>query len=286
MKRINEIIKEKDNKTKGNTIDFGFNELSSFLSYVNEDGIITLFGHPAMGKTSFMLNLVSNISKNHDTSILYITTEHKEEHITDVLLSIESRIPLRKIKKECINEMEIEEFESTLAKVSNYSLYITENLNKYCVLSSKIEESLKDFFSKEDTKRKKIVILDQYFRNPEIVESIRKSTKANNAMLFILAPYYVMGDKTLDKELGIEDLDPYLNVISDCVISIHRPSYFTTRISDDSAYICILKCPRISEGEIKYKFDFHALKYEEEFLVYDLPFDLDLELIEYDDISF
>lgn len=286
MKRINEIIKEKENKTKGNTIDFGFNELNSFFSYVNEDGVITLFGHPAMGKTSFMLNLVSNISKNHNTSILYITTEHREEHIIDVLLSIESGVPLRKIKKECVNEMEIEQFESALAKVSNFSLYITDNLNKYCASSREIHELLRDFFSNEDTTRKKIVILDQYFRNPEIVESIRKSTKVNNAMLFILAPYYVTNDKTFDKELGIEDLDPYLNVISDCVIAIHRPSYFTTRISDDSAYICILKCPRISEGEIKYNFDFRTLKYEEEFLVYNLPFDLEMDFNDFDDIPF
>ena len=99
MKRVNEIIKEQKEMIKGNTFNFGFIELNSYLSYVKENGVITLFGYPAMGKTSFVLNIVNNISKYHKTSILYITTEEREEFLTNVLLSVDSSIPLIKIQK-------------------------------------------------------------------------------------------------------------------------------------------------------------------------------------------
>lgn len=286
MRRINEILKEnKITNPTGNTIDFGFTELTGYLSEINKNGTITLFGHPAMGKTSFMLNLVNNICKQHDCSILYIATEDSEETLSEALLSIESEISLRKIAKKFINEMEIEHYEKTLNKVSNYSLYVLEHFNKFTG-GRLIEYALREFIKDLEPNRKKIVIFDQYYRNPEILEKVRKYTKNNNTMLFIIAPEPFNRENPTKIELKIDDLDLYLNLISDCVISIYRPAYFTTRIDDDSAYVSILKHPRYLLEEIKFKFNRNNLKFTEEYVVDDIPFDLDEEIAEWDDIPF
>ena len=284
MKRVNEIIKEQKEMIKGNTFNFGFIELNSYLSYVKENGVITLFGYPAMGKTSFVLNIVNNISKYHKTSILYITTEEREEFLTNVLLSVDSSIPLRKIQKGTIKNKEIEQFENSIAVVSNYNLYIVEAFNKTSS-NRTIEMSLREFFKEKDKDRKKIVIFDQYYHDPDVIERVRRYTKKNNSMLFILAPF--VSDTPICNELALEDLDSYLRVISDCILSIYKPSYFVSKIDDNSIYINVLKKNEKSNvGEIKFKFDTNTLKYDEEFLIDDLPFELDLDFNEFDDIPF
>ena len=285
MKKINEIIKKRTERSyKGNNFDFGYEELGRILSNVNEDGVITLFGYPAMGKTTFMLNLISNLFNRNDVSVLYITTDGREDFIIDTLLSVESMVPIRNIIKERINETEVEQYNNALNKVKKCDLYLEEHLNLSSNSMIEITKSLKEFFSLKSGK--KIVVFDQYSNNPEVVEMIRKYTVEYNAMLFILAPALITSNKFKNNELDLADLDPYLNVISDCVISIFKPSYFNTRMIDNSVYFNILKCPKIIEGEVEFSFDFHTLKYYEEQLIYDLPSEFEMDSLNFDKLPF
>ena len=88
MKSAKEIL-EKLNFVEGNEkrkLDFGYEQFNEFLSLLPSPCIMTLGGFTGTGRTSFALNLVLNLLKNNNCSVMYISKNETAESIMKILI--------------------------------------------------------------------------------------------------------------------------------------------------------------------------------------------------------
>jgi hypothetical protein len=67
-----------------------------------------------------------------------------------------------------------------------------------------------------------------------------------------------------NREITLNEIDPYVVKISNTIISLHRPSYFEMRIDDNSTYVNFLKNDSKRIGMIKFQLDSNTLRFEED----------------------
>ena len=96
-KVIGEILSTKFEEIKniaiGNTCDSGipvsFYDYDAMTQGLPRGGLIVLGGRPAMGKTSFSLNIALNVAKTQNLPICLFYLEISKEQISNRLLSME-----------------------------------------------------------------------------------------------------------------------------------------------------------------------------------------------------
>ena len=255
MRKIKEIMME--NARRFHAIDYGYGCLMCHFSQFNTNEVITLFGYPDSGKTSFMLNLVSNICKNRDTSILYISTDKKAKDLTDMLIQIKADLKLKSRHRKYKPQEEIRlKIAEDVYDVND--LYITEAFDHNEYSDQIIEKTVLSFLKNNNNLcENRMIILDEYYDNPVIVEKLRKIADANDTLLFIVATHKT--ENKLSNDLDVKDLDPYLQRISDTILSIHRPLTFTENIKTEKLYVNILKTQYTIPETIEYSFNNRTL---------------------------
>jgi len=126
-KRINSIEPEKG-------INWGYPKLDEYTSGIQKGHLIIVGARPAVGKTTFILNIISNIVlQQKNTPILLISLEMTKQSITTKLLSISSNISQKNIETGYLYKdqyLNILKYANALEEKSLYlideSLYISE----------------------------------------------------------------------------------------------------------------------------------------------------------------
>ncbi len=95
MRYINEM------KARGNSIlvgvDTGFADLNKMTTGFGKGDLVIIAARPAMGKTSFALNMVQNLLRK-GRAVAFFSLEMPAEQLMLRLLSIETSIPLQKLR--------------------------------------------------------------------------------------------------------------------------------------------------------------------------------------------
>ena len=76
----------------------GFRDLDKMTNGLQRGDLIIVAARPAMGKTSFVLNLASNAAIKHDASVAIFSLEMPAEQLASRLLSAEARIDLSSLR--------------------------------------------------------------------------------------------------------------------------------------------------------------------------------------------
>ena len=79
-------------------IGTGFRDLDKITNGLQRGDLIIVAARPAMGKTSFVLNLASNAAIKHDASVAIFSLEMPAEQLASRLLSAEARIDLSRLR--------------------------------------------------------------------------------------------------------------------------------------------------------------------------------------------
>ncbi len=122
-----EYIKEM--KARGNTVlvgvDTGFAELNKMTTGFGKGDLVIIAARPAMGKTSFALNIVLN-QIVHGKGVAFFSLEMPAEQLMLRLLSAHTSIFLQKLRVGDLNDEEWSKLNGSLDMMSNAKLFVDD----------------------------------------------------------------------------------------------------------------------------------------------------------------
>ena len=107
-------------------LDTGFIDLNRMTSGFGEGDLIIIAARPAMGKTSFVLNIAANVLKN-DKGVAIFSLEMPAEQLMLRMISSHSSIPLQNIRTGNLNDEEISKITGAVDYFSTRKLFIDDN---------------------------------------------------------------------------------------------------------------------------------------------------------------
>ena len=110
-------------------IPTGLSDLDKALNGgFHRSDLIIVGACPAMGKTSFALNVARNIAMK-GKKVLFFSLELSKEQLARRVISTESQISSIELMTEKVNQAERERLELTLQNLANYELYFDDTAN-------------------------------------------------------------------------------------------------------------------------------------------------------------
>jgi replicative DNA helicase len=91
--------------------------------------LVIIAGRPAMGKTSFALNIAANIAKEHNLAVAIFSLEMSREQLAMRLLSGEGKLESSRLRTGRITEQEMEPLMEAMGKLSELPIYIDDSGN-------------------------------------------------------------------------------------------------------------------------------------------------------------
>lgn len=123
-----EYIKEM--KARGNSIlvgvDTGFSELNRMTTGFGKGDLIIIAARPAMGKTSFVLNTVNNLILQ-GKGVAFFSLEMPSEQLMLRLLSIQTSIPLQKLRVGDMSDDEWSRLYGAVDRVNGTKLFVDDS---------------------------------------------------------------------------------------------------------------------------------------------------------------
>jgi replicative DNA helicase len=107
-------------------IDTGFSDLNRMTSGFGEGDLVIIAARPAMGKTSFVLNIAANVLKN-DKGVAIFSLEMPSEQLMLRMISSHSSIPLQSIRIGNLNDEEMSKITESVDYFATRKLFIDDN---------------------------------------------------------------------------------------------------------------------------------------------------------------
>ncbi|MCR4924710.1 MAG: replicative DNA helicase [Clostridiales bacterium] len=107
-------------------IPTGFSELDKTISGLNKSDLILIGARPAMGKTSFALNLASNIALRGKRKVLFFSLEMTKEQLAQRVLSAEACVNSFKMRTGDLSEGEWDSLGTATDALSSCELYFDD----------------------------------------------------------------------------------------------------------------------------------------------------------------
>ncbi|MCM1114379.1 MAG: replicative DNA helicase [Clostridium sp.] len=122
--RLNQITGEDKDKYKG--IPSGFGMLDKYITGLNKSDLILIGARPAMGKTSFALNLAQNISMNARKKCIVFSLEMTKEQLGERLLSAQAGVESQKLKTGELTNEEWVRLGNAAGQFNDVELYLDD----------------------------------------------------------------------------------------------------------------------------------------------------------------
>jgi replicative DNA helicase len=123
-----EYIKEM--KARGNSVlvgvDTGFHELNKMTTGFGKGDLVIVAARPAMGKTSFILNTVNNLITK-GKGVAFFSLEMPAEQLMLRLLSIQTSIPLQKLRVGDMSDEQWGSLTSAIDGMNSAKLYVDDH---------------------------------------------------------------------------------------------------------------------------------------------------------------
>ena len=122
-----EYIKEM--KARGNSVlvgvDTGFHELNKMTTGFGKGDLVIIAARPAMGKTSFILNTVNSLIMQ-GKGVAFFSLEMPAEQLMLRLLSIQTSIPLQKLRVGNMDDNQWSSLNGAIDKMNSAKLYVDD----------------------------------------------------------------------------------------------------------------------------------------------------------------
>lgn len=113
-------------KDKYKAIPSGFGTLDNYITGLNKSDFILIGARPAMGKTSFALNLAQNVSMLAGKKCLVFSLEMTKEQLAERLLSARAGVPSQKLKTGELTDDEWVRLGNAAGEYENVELYLDD----------------------------------------------------------------------------------------------------------------------------------------------------------------
>ncbi len=126
--RIEEYVEVVDNpeKLEEDKVMSGFNQIDSLFGGFEPWQLIIIAARPAMGKTSFALNLVSNVALEYGKSVATFSLEMGNSQLVDRMLSTVAWVPMYKISKWKLDDQDFAKLWEAMEKLWDVNIYLDD----------------------------------------------------------------------------------------------------------------------------------------------------------------
>ena len=262
-----------------NALATGFRDLDILLSGVEKGNLITIGARPAMGKTAFILSIMSNLLKQNKKCLLF-SLEMSTSQIIKRLIAILGEIGLITMNhNKLLDDSQKSKIEYILTAISYLNLTICDDIYTIEGIRNKIAEERPeyvfiDYLQLMETPRKK----QRSEAITNIMLDLKQTAKENNCIIFISSQLSRALETRYDKRPMLSDLRESGDIenISDVVLLIYRDEYYKACVDDEDyalnkgkAEIIVAKNKMGAVGTIELLFRSQFAKFLEP-IVYDV----------------
>ena len=122
--KLQKLSSEDSEKYKG--LSTGFKEFDNVTTGLNPSDLIILAARPGMGKTSFALNIATNVAKKSGKDVAVFSLEMSKEQLALRLLSSEARVASNSLRTGELSSDDWERIAVNAEALSKASLYIDD----------------------------------------------------------------------------------------------------------------------------------------------------------------
>ena len=110
-------------------IPTGFSLLDKYMTGLNRSDLILIGARPAMGKTSFALNVARNVAVQAKKKVVFFSLEMGREQLAQRILSTEARVEGRKLRTGELSDDDWQRIAEATVNLSHAELYFDDTAN-------------------------------------------------------------------------------------------------------------------------------------------------------------
>ena len=107
----------------------GFPDFDRMCTGLNRSDLVLIGARPAMGKTSFALNMARNVAVRSGKRVLFFSLEMSKEQLAQRVISTEARIPSQKMRTGELTPKEWESLSAACVFLADVQLYLDDTSN-------------------------------------------------------------------------------------------------------------------------------------------------------------
>ena len=271
LKRINSIILDiydrlqrlsGEDKDQYVGIPTGFSGLDRILTGLNRTDLILLAARPGMGKTSFALNIATNVAIKHDRTVAIFSLEMSKEQLVERILSSDSLVQGTKMR---IGELDTEDWvnlANSAQKIAQAPIYVDDSagitvpemkarLRRMPEVDLVIIDYLQLMSSTSRSDNRDQVV-------SEITRSLKILAKDLNVPVIVLSQLSRGPEARTDHRPMLSDLreSGSIEQDADSVMFLYRDAYYNRESEEQNVAECIVSKNRHGEtGTVKLGWD-------------------------------
>ena len=256
--RLNELA-QSDSAIPG--LSTGLRDLDSKINGLNKGNLLLVAARPAMGKTTFALNMALNVAKKYKKTVAFFSLEMSREELAMRLLSSESFVDSQKMATGKLTEEEWVKIGMASSALSQTDIRVDDNggitvaeMNAKCRRLDNLGLVVIDYlqlmqgsgYSKSNENRVQVV--------SDISRSLKVMAKELGVPVICLSQLNRAAEGRSDKRPMLSDLreSGSIEQDADCVMMLYRDDYYNPNTEEKNVAECIVAKNRHGEiGTVK-----------------------------------
>ena len=256
--RLNELA-QSDSAIPG--LSTGLRDLDSKINGLNKGNLLLVAARPAMGKTTFALNMALNVAKKYKKTVAFFSLEMSREELAMRLLSSESFVDSQKMATGKLTEDEWVKIGMASSALSQTDIRVDDNggitvaeMNAKCRRLDNLGLVVIDYlqlmqgsgYSKSNENRVQVV--------SDISRSLKVMAKELGVPVICLSQLNRAAEGRSDKRPVLSDLreSGSIEQDADCVMMLYRDDYYNPNTEEKNVAECIVAKNRHGEiGTVK-----------------------------------
>lgn len=284
MMKISDILKQRienymeivDNpeKAQEKKVMSWYMWIDNYITWFKPGELIIVAARPSMWKTSFSINILTNVALKQNKAVAMLSLEMASESIVDRIIAEVSWVPMYRITKWNLNEEDFSNIWEAIEKLWETKIYIDDKWT-YTVpqLKSKLRKLKIEKWALD------IVIIDylqlMHWTNfiwnrvqeiSEISRWLKELARELEIPIIALSQLSRAVEQRVDKKPQLSDLRESwaIEQDADAVIMLHREDYYDPDTDKKwSTDICIRKNRNWAVGEVELHFEKETMKFTE-----------------------
>ena len=210
-------------------IPTGFNYLDTVLTGLGRSDLIILAARPGMGKTSFALNIATNVARQQKVPTIIFSLEMTCEQLTDRILSSTANIDSQAFRTGRLNNSDWNDFAQATSLLYNAPIYMDDSSG---ISVPEIKAKIRTI--NQDPKKEKIglVIIDY-------LQLMQSAKRTENVPVIALSQL----SRAAEKTTGRSDHRPQLSDLrdsgsieqdADIVLFLYRAAYYNAQNGEEN----------------------------------------------------
>jgi len=240
----------------------GFTLLDSIMSGLNKSDLIILAARPAMGKTSFAMNIATNVARKKDKDVVVFNLEMSKEQIASRILSTEALVDSHALRSGRIAQEEWVRLATSAGHLSSFPMFIDDTagitvqqmkakLRRVKNLGLVIIDYLQLMQTTSRSDNRAVIVA-------EITRELKIMAKELNVPVILLSQLSRAVESRTDKRPMLSDLreSGAIEQDADIVLFLYRDAYYNKESTEQNISECIVAKNRHGEtGTVKLIWD-------------------------------